>query len=257
MKNIKILIVIVLILSMAAFGITFFLYTTRENEKEKRLLAEEENITLVEQNEQFAQSLASLREQEKILKEKVLELTKTRNSLQQKQNSIENERDKAIASLSKVQEQLDEAKQDFSNYKVKTAEIVSDFKDQNQKLQEKVQQLTQQLNQRSVGGGQAGGVLQPSISPDGTNVQLPQVVVKPQDVKTGKVIVVNRKYNFFITNLGSSDNISLGNQVAVFRNNQLVATGKVEKVYDKLSACGILSMREGTFVEESDIVKVQ
>lgn len=54
----------------------------------------------------------------------------------------------------------------------------------------------------------------------------------------GKVLVVNKDYNFVVISLGSKDGIALGDKFSLFHNDKYVGDIKVEKVHDSMSAAG-------------------
>jgi len=264
MKNVKILCVLLLILSLISFFLTFILCTTRENEKEKRIIAEEENTILTSKNEELLASIDELELKEKDLNRQVSKMVKEKNDLNSKYTKIEDERDRTLEKLSTLQVQLDKEKKEFVDYKLKTADIVKDFKEQNEKLLSKVESLEQRLKSQDTtftsstsqsNMYQRGQMTQPTTITN-MNVELPKVVVTPQSIQTGKVIVVNRRYNFFISNLGSADGVALNQDVGVFRGMMRIADGVVEKVYDNLSASGIKRVKDGFSIQEGDIVKV-
>jgi len=54
----------------------------------------------------------------------------------------------------------------------------------------------------------------------------------------GKILVLNKDYNFAVINLGNKDGIAVGNTFSVIHNNKVVAELKIEKVHDSMSAAG-------------------
>jgi preprotein translocase subunit YajC len=57
----------------------------------------------------------------------------------------------------------------------------------------------------------------------------------------GKVLVINKDYNFVVINLGARDGIDIGNTFAVYHNNKYIGDVKVEKVHDAMAAAGLVS----------------
>jgi membrane protein involved in colicin uptake len=55
----------------------------------------------------------------------------------------------------------------------------------------------------------------------------------------GKVLVINKDYNFVVINLGNKDGINVGDVFSIYRNNKYVGDAKVEKVHDSMSAAGV------------------
>ncbi|MCX5713401.1 MAG: hypothetical protein NT033_01000 [Candidatus Omnitrophica bacterium] len=72
---------------------------------------------------------------------------------------------------------------------------------------------------------------------------------QPQE---GKVLVVNKDYNFAVINLGSEDGVSIGNVFSIYHNNRYVGDVKVEKVHDSMAAAAFASPDLKDKVNEGD-----
>ena len=70
----------------------------------------------------------------------------------------------------------------------------------------------------------------------------------------GKVLVVNKDYNFVVINLGTKDGLDIGDIFSVQHNNKYIGDVKVEKVHDSMSAAGFASMEMKDKVNEGDKV---
>jgi hypothetical protein len=221
---------------------------------------EEENSILVTKNENFSVQIATLENKEKELDERLSSLVKEKNNLTQKLAVSETEKNTALSKLTDIEDKLSKSKNELADYKVKTAEIVNDFKEQNKMLLAKIEELKQNVPTQSstISSGFVNESSATNVNTSSSeNVELPKVIVNPAEVKTGKVVVVNKKFNFFICSLGQQDGINLNDEVAVYRNNVMIATAVVEKVYDNLSANGILKVKKDFSIQEGDIVKVK
>ena len=70
----------------------------------------------------------------------------------------------------------------------------------------------------------------------------------------GKVLVINRDYNFAVINLGSKDKINTGDEFVVFHQDKEIGQLKVEKVHDSMSAAEFSSPEMRDKVNEGDRV---
>lgn len=70
----------------------------------------------------------------------------------------------------------------------------------------------------------------------------------------GKVLVLNKEYNFVVVNLGSKDGIAIGDQFAVYSVDKYVGDVKVEKVQESMSAAGFVVGDIKNKVKEGDKV---
>ena len=69
----------------------------------------------------------------------------------------------------------------------------------------------------------------------------------------GKVIIVNKEFNFVVINLGSKDKVSVGDEFLVSRAGKPIGNLKVEKVHEVMSAAGFpAELRD--LIKENDLV---
>ncbi len=73
---------------------------------------------------------------------------------------------------------------------------------------------------------------------------------------TGKVLVVNREFNFVVANLGARDGIRAGSRFEILRGGQRIATAEVEKIYDNMSAANLLQEEKRQDIKEGDEVRL-
>jgi FtsZ-interacting cell division protein ZipA len=57
----------------------------------------------------------------------------------------------------------------------------------------------------------------------------------------GKILVINKDYNFVVINLGARDGVDTGNTFSVYHINKYIGDVKVEKVHDSMAAAGLVS----------------
>lgn len=72
--------------------------------------------------------------------------------------------------------------------------------------------------------------------------------------REGKVLVVNKDYNFAVINLGSRDGLNVGDIFGVFHDGKYVGDVKVEKLHDSMAAAGFLAADAKDLVKEGDKV---
>lgn len=70
----------------------------------------------------------------------------------------------------------------------------------------------------------------------------------------GKVLVVNKDYNFAVINLGSKDGVNAGDVFALYHNNKYIGDIKVEKIHESMSAADFTSASIKDAVSEGDRV---
>jgi hypothetical protein len=68
----------------------------------------------------------------------------------------------------------------------------------------------------------------------------------------GKVLVVNKDYNFAVLNMGSKDGVTIGNVFSIYHAGKYVGDVKVEKVHDSMAAAGFLAAGMRDKIAEGD-----
>jgi predicted RNase H-like nuclease (RuvC/YqgF family) len=84
-------------------------------------------------------------------------------------------------------------------------------------------------------------------------VELDKIVVRPGSEAEGKVLVVNKEFNFIVVSAGNNKGLTPGVVISIFRDGNFVAKAQVEKVYETMSAANI--MPDGADIKEGDIAK--
>jgi len=74
------------------------------------------------------------------------------------------------------------------------------------------------------------------------------------DSKNGRVLLVNRQFNFIVNNLGSKHGVGLNDVLSVMRRGGEIAKVRVEKIYDDYSAAYITEEQDGIEIGEGDEV---
>ncbi|MDD5197054.1 MAG: hypothetical protein PHV92_05500 [Candidatus Omnitrophica bacterium] len=84
----------------------------------------------------------------------------------------------------------------------------------------------------------------------------PQSAGVPGTAQTleGKVLVLNKEYNFVVIDLGSKDGLASGELFSVYRGDTYLGDVKIEKVQDIMSAAGFVSGDVKNKVKEGDRV---
>jgi len=171
-----------------------------------------------------------------------------------------------------LENKLKQAENDLSQIRVK----LNDLESKKAELETKVKDLEEQAKQAQTRDVELGKIV---ISPDAaTSAEAlltpesdlsselpstsPSVSVKEERQEspsglTGKVLVLNKEYNFAVINLGSADGVNIGDLFSVYHNNNYVGDVKIEKVHDSMSAAGFVSTAIKDNISEGDKVAQQ
>lgn len=93
------------------------------------------------------------------------------------------------------------------------------------------------------------------IKPAAPTAEVKEAPVKPAKQLNGKVLVVNREFNFVVIDIGKKDGANIGNQLAVYQDSQEIATIQIEKLYDTMATAVILPGSQTEKLKENNTVK--
>ena len=254
MKSIKIFSILFLILCIASLGVTVALTFLRENEKAKRIEVEQQNKVLEAEKRGLESRANQLEEEKKKVNEQLAVQTKLVEDYRTKLTTEQQKSQELQRQFEKSRVELESVKKEFQDFKNSSSNLIEDYKKQNKELLAKLRLIEKDMKRERRGGF---GPFRSSKTQDGKatgSIELEPVVVKSDRNFSGRVMVVNRKFNFIISNIGKNDGLELGDTLAVSRSGKQVGMVKVEKIYDALSASGILQEDSRNPIQEGDIV---
>jgi len=259
MKAIKICIVLFLILSFVSFSLTVILCFVRENEKVKRISLEAQVATLEEEKAGLQLKVNDLNTENDALNKDLEKQKGLVDSYKTKLNDQKVTLEEQTKRLEAIESELATVRNEYNEFKKSSSGIIDDYKMQNQDLLNRIESFRNPSGQLGGGPTLASNQSSPSSVDPTTNnvsVELAPVVVKPQISVSGKVEVVNRKFNFIITNIGQDDGLKIGDVLNVYRDDRAIGLVRVEKLYDVLSASAIIEERDEMKIQEGDIVGI-
>ena len=260
------------IISLVLAGGVFYLYQKEhaQNVKLQGQIAELENrqrltTSQLEESKKVATDLElKLQEAKKRIDSLADELTaeksahaETSNKLEQFKADLSNQKSLREDLENRLNQVQDDSKQIKEQIKIMQQQKVA--------LEEKIKNL-----ETGAGGVELGTVVVnpelPQLANDVVQVQpkmadakinapdtkIPKVIKKEQtplaNGQEGKVMIVNKEFNFVVINLGSKDKVSVGDEFLVSRSGKPIGNLKVEKVHEFMSAAGFA-------VELKDLIK--
>jgi K+/H+ antiporter YhaU regulatory subunit KhtT len=265
----SVILVLIIIISLALAGGVFVLLqqeltkniqlvTQLEDVKAKQQAAEarvEESkkmITGLEAKIQEAQgrvdALTKDLEKEKAAKQEALQQIGKYKSDFESQKSLRNELEQK---LTQANEDYKKAASQLKELGAKRTELESKVKDLEEKIkQQEVSAETDgvELGKIVVNSETGQAILAPGA--DGTQQATPSGTA----VLEGKVLVINKEYNFAVINLGNKDSITVGSTFGVYHDETYLGDVKVEKVHESMSAAGFASVDVKNKISEGDRV---
>jgi len=248
-----IILVILLLIALALSGGGFYLYQ-KEHAKN---LALEEQLEEVKTRQRLAEE--KLSESKKAIAELQEQMQRAQAQFDMLVNEYQKEkaaRQEALAMMDQVKADLEQQKESRLDLENKLTQAQADAKN----IQGQLKQLEADKKD-----------LEAKLK-EAQNVELGTIVVSPESAspkektvkKTGKevakkalegrVLVLNKDYNFGVIDLGSRDGVGLGNIFSIYHKNQLLGEAKVEKVHDSMAAIGFTPEEIKNKVTEGDKV---
>lgn len=72
------------------------------------------------------------------------------------------------------------------------------------------------------------------------------------EILNGRILEINREYNFVIVNLGKEDGVKKGMVFLVYRDKRLLGRVEAEDVFNDMSSCNILPWYESEEIRIDD-----
>lgn len=175
-----------------------------------------------------------LKEKEKALRIKTEnELTRTIEVKRVVENNLVEAKKEITAKDEQIKLTLDKLEKEIISRKEAEAQLIS-VANEKQALEEKVEKLTAALSK---------------------TIELEKIVVKSTRGLTGKILALDKEHGLVGVNLGSANNLKLGDVLSVYRDDKFIGKVQVEKIEEKTSAAVILTPWKSVEFKENDVVK--
>ncbi len=245
--------VIVLVLIIGLLGASGYLFAEKANlEKLNALLKQQLDRAVAEKRTLRIElrETASIKEE---LEGKVEEMQTEAETLAAQIEEEKRAKEAALLQLEGVEETIDTLKEQVEleqKEKLSLASVLKKEKSENN-------QLSEQLDQLKLAKASLEEKLKNVLKKRGVNLK--KIVVKPDEEgfvrPEGKILVVNREFDFVVINLGEKDGLEMGTILTVSRDGQTLAKVEVEKIYANMSAAIILPGTDKELLKEGDLVK--
>jgi Skp family chaperone for outer membrane proteins len=243
-----VLIILVLLL-LAATG--FYLY----NQEHIKNINLEERIE--ELNAKYKIGEAKLLEAQKVLASLEEKLKESDNRIAELRGELEEERaakESVFSDLEQINSDLEEQKELRSKLELELEKATNELRltqDRLVSLESEKRDLEAEAIDKDVSGVELGKIV---VKDD--------IAVKAEDQKVsssspqleGKILVLNKEYDFAVINLGSRDGVALGQLFSIYRGENYLGDIKVEKLHDSMAAAGFLVEGVKNKVREGDRV---
>jgi chromosome segregation ATPase len=245
-KSLVILLIVLLVLSFALAGGGGYLL---QQEKQKNSALQEE-LDEVKTKQRITES--NLLKAQDLIKNLEQSLQQTKDQLDSISKDLEQEKSARQEALTRI----DQLTQDFENQKSLREKLEAKLTDAQKKSDTLEKQLKaleyskselevrlSELEDSGSGNVELGKIEVKNDVKQASPAEQPKAKTKPAKKETtqsqeGKILVINKEYNFAVINLGSKDGVRIGDVYSVYRGSKLIGDIKVEKVHDSMAAAG-------------------
>jgi len=259
-----VILVILIIISLSLAGGSFYLF---HGERIKNLTLQEELEEAKTEKRALEAKLRESKKEASALEVKLQdsEMRITTLSLDLEQEKSENQG---------VLIEIEQLRVDLEEQKKLKSELQEEFnraQDEIRKTQGELVKLESRKNELEAKNVELKTKIE-QLGAVGQDIELGKIVIGPgsglavneqKEIEApdleGKVLVVNKDYNFAVIDLGTEDGIGIGNMLSIYRDKEYIGDVQVEKVHDSMAAAGFISEDVENRVNEGDRVlrKVQ
>ena len=233
-REIELITVIFIVLPIIFIGSTAALYIMLAGEKSEKATLQNELAEVMKERKKLSIEIEELKLIKADLDVKVSGLETQAKMLTENYEKEKSQNDVVRAELNKKTEALEKAKEkaeSAKSEKEKLQDLLDSEKERYNQLKERIDKLVEVKD-----------VLEEKVRDiiNKQGIELERIVVKAEGELEGRVLVVNREFNFIVVNIGMDDDIELGSYLTIFRNGKYVGEAQVEKIYGTMSAATIV-----------------
>lgn len=257
--------IVLLIISFFLAGAVYYLFQ-KEHSLNLKLQVELENVTT-----QYKKAESEAVSTKKKLDVLDLQLKESQNRIDELNAQLQQEKGakaEALNMVEQLKQDLEQQKQlglDLENKLNQAQEDTKKAEEQANALKSKKEELEEIVGdlEEKTEGVELGKIV---IGQENTPAQIQELNPGAEAMleslaadsvatgKEGKVLVVNKDYDFVVINLGSKDGIKVGDTFLVYHNKKYTGDVKVEKIHDSMAAAGYVSPGLKDKVYENDKV---
>lgn len=261
-----IILIVLLVVSLCLAGVIF---NSLQRERTKSLALQEELNNTKEIQKMLESKLEEAKRVvqglESKLKDNIVQIDSLNKELRQERA----QKEEALSGLQQLKGDLEQQKTLRSDLEKKFTQTQTDVKKMQSQLNALESKKTELETKIKELEGKSGGVelgtivVNPEVLGTSPKKAPASPAAKKQTEKSaasvsaeleGKILVVNKDYNFAVINLGSKDGIGIGNEFSVYHDNKYIGDVKVEKLHDSMAAADFISPNMKDKIIEGDRV---
>jgi len=247
MIKFKRILYVLVAISVISFFIAVLMFIAEQREEMRRKLAEQKLAQIIQEKELIQIKLEKtqaikdeLQHDLDLAKEKMQQLDNELLSVKQEMDQLKDKLAKQTVVAGKLRKQLEDeiVKRESLSEELKYAQT------QKQELEARFEELRQKKED-----------LESSLEKTNRKmkVELDKIIVSPRNVLPSRVLVVNKDYNFIITNLGE-DRVLKNSVLGIYQSGKLIGKAKVGKTYPNMCSAEIIT--SSSPIKEGDTIEI-
>ena len=247
-----IILVILLILALAGAGIGFYSFQ-KERLKVIRLNGELESLKVQRRiaENKLAESTKKIDELNSQLETDRTQI-KELNSKLERVEAENNQLDSRIAMLESQLQEQEEIKGQWEAKQIQAQEKINELQALLHATKDELEAQSKKLKRKEEVALGKIVVEQNQTVAGAPSTELTQSQSRPP--LEGKVLVINKDYNFAVINLGSQDGIDAADLFSVYHNDSYIGDIRIDKIQEMMSACAFVSEEVKDKIREGDKV---
>lgn len=248
-----------LLLSLGlSLGGVIYLYMGLDAEQAKRIWTEQQLEKVTQAKEELQKELDELSHAKLALENQLSDATAQAKTLSEQLAQEKRARETVASELNRLSKEATQLKSQLEDEQQEKEEVSQELA--------KAKQSYQALSAELTTLRQAKEALEKRVKEmlAARTQEAERIVVTPPALAgkssgggpEGKVLVVNREFNFVVVNLGSKDGIKTGSSLSILRGDKAIGRADVERVYENMSAATVIQEEQKGKIQEGDSVRV-
>ncbi|MFH1853877.1 MAG: hypothetical protein ABH815_01030 [Candidatus Omnitrophota bacterium] len=261
-RTFKIVLVLLVVASVTSAILAVFAFMGKEREYMKRLLVEDKLSATLKDKNRIEKEIESSKKAVQSAQEKASEL---QSNIEKITAQIEEEKKKSktvILDLSDKKQELEKLKEELGKERKEKLIISKKLEDLQLDYEKTKKEVTKVKNEKLMLENKISELQEKSVNLDKIVINpqgsLPQEPVRPaKELLRGRVLVVNKDYNFVVIDLGQNDEVAKGMVFEIRESTEFLGKAEIDKVYETMSSATMLpgtninSIKKGNLVIES------
>ena len=260
-KIFKIVLVLLVIASIVSAALAVILYMDKEREYTKRLMLEDKLAATLKEKREIEKEMDASK---KLAEETEAKLSEAEAKLEGLTAQVEEAEEKSKTAkedleikekeVTKLKEDIEKEKKEKLTISKKLESLQADYdkakmdvlriKKENEMLEKDLSGLKEKTVELDT------IVVKPPLK----TVSRPEQEESSMEFLNGRILVVNKDYNFVVTDLGEDDGIRKGMVIEIRDGNEFLGKAEVDKVYETMSSATMLPGGKINFVKKGNTV---